>query len=136
VDGQQLATRQRPVAVRHRLDGTEPQVCPSCGGASHTLAAEAHAAYAYLLGVYLGDGCISEAARRVSLRVSLDIAYPGIIEEVQAAIGCVLSSKCASAWRRPGENVVVLTAYSRAWLCLFPQHGPGRKHERAIRLAQ
>ena len=25
-------------------------------------------------------------------------------------------------------------SYSRAWLCLLPQHGPGRKHQRKIRL--
>jgi hypothetical protein len=28
-----------------------------------------------------------------------------------------------------------LYAYSKAWPCLFPQHGPGRKHEREIALA-
>jgi hypothetical protein len=27
-----------------------------------------------------------------------------------------------------------VSAYSRAWPCLFPQHGPGRKHEREIKL--
>ena len=26
-------------------------------------------------------------------------------------------------------------AHSRHWPCLFPQHGPGRKHERTIELA-
>ena len=32
--------------------------------------------------------------------------------------------------RAPGCQHV--TAYSKHWPCLFPQHGPGRKHERAI----
>ena len=34
---------------------------------------------------------------------------------------------------RPGCTEVI--AYSRHWPCLFPQHGPGRKHKRTIRLA-
>ncbi|MCA1678288.1 MAG: hypothetical protein LC777_04715 [Actinobacteria bacterium] len=29
-----------------------------------------------------------------------------------------------------------MSAYSKRWPCLFPQHGPGRKHERPIMLAQ
>lgn len=29
---------------------------------------------------------------------------------------------------------MVLTSYWRAWLCLFPQHAPGRKHARRILL--
>src|SRR5215218_7035360 len=34
-------------------------------------------AYSYLRGIYLGDGCISAAARGVwRLRVSMDTAYP------------------------------------------------------------
>jgi hypothetical protein len=28
-----------------------------------------------------------------------------------------------------------LYAYSKSWPCLFPQHGPGRKHEREIVLS-
>jgi hypothetical protein len=27
-------------------------------------------------------------------------------------------------------------SYSKHWACLFPQHGPGRKHQRKIELAQ
>jgi hypothetical protein len=29
-----------------------------------------------------------------------------------------------------------LYAYSKHWACLFPQHGPGRKHERDIALTE
>lgn len=31
--------------------------------------------------------------------------------------------------------MVLVTSYWRGWPCLFPQHGPGRKHNRAIQLA-
>jgi hypothetical protein len=37
------------------------------------------AAYVYLLGMYLGDGCLSSHPRDVyKLRISLDARYPGI----------------------------------------------------------
>lgn len=32
-------------------------------------------------------------------------------------------------------GTVVVQAHWKHWPCLFPQHGPGRKHEREIRLA-
>jgi Homeodomain-like domain len=47
--------------------------------------------YAYLLGLYLGDGHISEAARRQPiLMISCDPAYPGIIAAAQAAMTAVV----------------------------------------------
>jgi hypothetical protein len=33
---------------------------------------------------------------------------------------------------RGGERVTILQSCSKLWLIAFPQHGPGRKHERAI----
>src|SRR5262245_37927669 len=38
-------------------------------------------AYALLLGLYLGDGCVCANARYYSLRVSCDATCPGIIRE-------------------------------------------------------
>lgn len=32
------------------------------------------------------------------------------------------------------EGCVAVQSYSQHWPCLFPQHGPGRKHERTIAL--
>ncbi len=51
-------------------------------------------AYAYLLGLYHGDGCLSPHPR---------------------GTGFHLRIACADSWPS-----------------LFPQHGPGKKHERAI----
>jgi hypothetical protein len=34
----------------------------------------------------------------------------------------------------PAPGCFQVTAYSKHWPCLFPQHGPGRKHERRIAL--
>ncbi len=33
------------------------------------------------------------------------------------------------------SNCYSVSAYSRSWPCLFPQHGPGKKHTRPIFLA-
>ncbi|WP_235530038.1 hypothetical protein [Nocardioides sp. Root151] len=34
----------------------------------------------------------------------------------------------------PAPGTTVVQAGWKHWLCLFPQHGPGRKHERSIAL--
>ena len=44
------------------------------------------APYAALLGYYLGDGCISRNARYFTLRVTCDLAYPDIIEDVETLV--------------------------------------------------
>jgi hypothetical protein len=50
--------------------------CPLCSG-DNSLDEEA---YAYLLGVYLGDGCLSLHPRGVyRLRITCDLKYPEII---------------------------------------------------------
>ncbi len=93
---------------------------------------EPTAAYAALLGFYLGDGCISRHPRTYALRISCDQSYPRIIEDVTACIRAVHPERPVMRVRAPG--VVVVQSYWKHWPCLFPQHGPGRKHERPIRL--
>jgi hypothetical protein len=90
-------------------------------------------AYAALLGFYLGDGCLSRQPRTWMLRVSCDEAYPGIVEDVAACLVSVHPARPVFRVRAPGT--VVVQGYWNHWPCLFPQHGPGRKHERAIVLA-
>lgn len=92
-------------------------------------------AYAYLLGMYLGDGCLSAHPRGVyKLRISLDVRYPGIAEECERAIHAVMPNNRIG---RVGYGTWhELFCYSKSWPCLFPQHGPGRKHEREIALAE
>jgi hypothetical protein len=91
--------------------------------------------YAYLLGMYLGDGCISAHPRGVwRLRITLDALYPGIIEECSSAMEAVTPGK-AYLLRRRGERAVDVSNYWKHWPCYFPQHGPGPKHRRRIVLA-
>ncbi|RPK66479.1 hypothetical protein EES43_05945 [Streptomyces sp. ADI96-02] len=105
--------------------------CPRCGDTPTT--PQDPAAYAYLLGLYLGDGWISAARRGVYfLRIACADAWPGLIDACAEAILAVRPGNKVFRVQRPGcQNV---TSWSRHWPCLFPQHGPGRKHEREIAL--
>jgi hypothetical protein len=87
--------------------------------------------YAYLLGTYLGDGCLAKVRRTWCLRVVQDQRYRALIERCAAAMAAV-SARRVSFARKTG--CVVATCYWNHWPCLFPQHGPGRKHERLIAL--
>lgn len=93
---------------------------------------ELEAAYVYLLGLYLGDGCISRAPRDVwRLRIFQDARYVGLIDECADAIRTV-------GVREPGQirrqGCTEIYSNWKHWTCLFPQHGPGRKHRRDMSL--
>lgn len=112
---------------RYLIDGYE------CSG-DHDFTNLPARAYTYLLGMYLGDGYISARPRGVYfLRIALDAKYPGIIDECCRAMEDLMPGQPAHRLRRR-ERCVTVSMHSRHWPCLFPQHGPGRKHERLIRL--
>src|SRR2546428_6433253 len=96
------------------------------------LGSERCADYAYLLGLYLGDGSIVSKSNR--LEISLDARYSGIISSCADAMRRV-HPRGVVAIRKKGEGCRVVSSYAWQWLGLFPQHGPGRKHLRQIRLA-
>ncbi|MFP5022063.1 hypothetical protein [Pseudonocardia phyllosphaerae] len=82
--------------------------------------------------MYLGDGHIVIGRRAVqSLSVFGDDAWPGILDDVEAAMRSVLADAVCRV-QRPGCTEV--KSYSKHWICLFPQHGPGMKHTRSITL--
>jgi hypothetical protein len=95
------------------------------------------AAYAYLLGIYLGDGHITRHPREVhGLWVYMDSRYQGVIDEVMTAVSLVMPTNKVRVRPDPVWNSVRIRCYSKRWPALFPQHGPGRKHERRIQLAR
>lgn len=88
--------------------------------------------YAELLGIYLGDGCISTGPRTERLRVFLDAKYARIIDETQALLRRCFPENRVGRSSRHGGHMIVLSVYARHLSCGFPQHGPGKKHERPI----
>jgi hypothetical protein len=119
-----LRRKGRP-GERQRISALD---CSRCGGA---IADEA--SYAYLLGLYLGDGCISQQRRCYRFRLVLDARYPGIIKEASDATLAIHRSGRANILQRVG--CVEVSSSWQHWPCLFPQHGRGRKHLRRIELA-
>ena len=91
-------------------------------------------AYAYLLGLYLGDGCLAEFRGGSQLGVYLDSAYPAIVDEAAAAVRATAPGCHVGTYLRKGARVARLQAWSRVWPVAFPQHGPGKKHTRKIEL--
>lgn len=93
------------------------------------------AEYSYLLGFYLGDGCISKAKRGVfRLRITTDSRYPAIIAECARAMGAVMPNNRVLIQQLP-YRAVEISCFSKNWPVLFPQHGPGPKHRRKIELS-
>ncbi|MEU4152261.1 transcriptional regulator [Streptomyces sp. NPDC026659] len=113
------------------LPRMERTPCSLCGPAGEPPADRA--SYSYLLGLYLGDGCISPGMKAgYYLRIACSDAWPGLIEACVAAVEAINPSKKSYRVQAVGYTSVV--GYSWHWRCLFPQHGPGKKHERAIAL--
>lgn len=111
-------------SYRDRSSHAHGDLCPHLAGL-------ASGPYAYLLGLYLGDGCLSRVARDVyTLRIVLDAKYPGI-SECGSAAALVLPNKVGHLVR---TGCIEVYSHSKHWLCLFPQHGSGPKHQRPIAL--
>ena len=91
-------------------------------------------AYAHLLGLYLGDGCLHDTGRGHQLVFHFDAKYPRLIDGAAASIEAV-AGRPPQRRGREGWNVVILALGWKGWPALFPQHGPGRKHTRPIVLA-
>jgi hypothetical protein len=88
----------------------------------------------YLLGLHLGDGCLTPFPREVyRLRIICTNRSPQLMRECELAMAEVLSNK-VSRVAKTGEGCTEVASYSKHWLCMFPQHGPGRKHQRKIEL--
>jgi hypothetical protein len=108
--------------------------CPRCS--DDPVLPEPLAHYAYLLGLYLGDGCISvgsDPAKGVwKLRIACADAWPGLVQECARAMHAVRPTSKVMMVQKQGCQEVL--SYSRHWPCLFPQHGLGRKHLRQIEL--
>ena len=98
--------------------------CPRCAGTLPTLRP-----YLYVLGQYLGDGCISKMGRTWVLRVATCDSYPAIRAELVESISALVGNPIHFVGSQGCTYVQCIT---RQWLHLLPQHGVGVKHERPI----
>lgn len=103
--------------------------CPRCHGRPLN-----ERAYSYLLGLYLGDGHIVHTAKSYLLAIACADSWPGLLAEARHAVKDVMPSSSVLLRSRPGIACTYVQSVSRHWPCLFPQHGPGKKHERKIEL--
>ncbi|WP_030385470.1 helix-turn-helix domain-containing protein [Streptomyces sp. NRRL S-241] len=102
-----------------------PTDCPRCTGRDVD-----RPAYAYLLGLYLGDGHIISKYKQHHLSIFCDATWVGLIDAAEEAMHLVMQMPRVSRRQRPG--CVEVQSHSTHWTCLFPQHGPGKKHARRI----
>jgi hypothetical protein len=94
-----------------------------------------HPAYCYLLGLYLGDGCITQRSQNSSsMTLTMDSGYPGVIEEAAAAIQRVFPQARVSRHNKHEGRCLNLQVSNASLPVAFPQHGPGNKHLRKIEL--
>ncbi|MBO0835052.1 MAG: transcriptional regulator [Actinobacteria bacterium] len=115
-----------------RENPARPRSCPRC--AQPPTLPDPSTDYAYLLGLYLGDGCISVVGdpRKLvwQLRIACADAWPGLLQECARAMQAVLPGNKVGF--QQGDGCKYVRASSKHWPCLFPQHGVGRKHTRPI----
>nr|WP_067077639.1 hypothetical protein [Streptomyces hygroscopicus] len=104
-----------------------PNDCPKC--TNHAFDQQA---YAYLLGLYLGDGHIISKPKQHHLSIFCADTWPGLIDEAEAAMRAVMA--LPSVKRRHKKGCAEVKSYTKHWTCMFPQHGPGKKHDRVIAL--
>ena len=108
-------------------------ICPRCWNRSPPMRFSA-VDYSELLGLYLGDGYIVRLARTWRLRLYLDSRHPEILRDSKALLErCFSHNKVGRATGHEGR-MTILSVYSSHAGCLFPQHGPGMKHQRDIAL--
>jgi hypothetical protein len=108
-----------------------PTLCPRCSP-DHTELPSGP--YAHLLGLYLGDGCVSQLRKGVySLRITCDDKYPRLIDEAADVIAQVHPNR--PVFRVTSVGCTQVQSSWKHWPCLIPQHGPGAKHTRPIVLA-
>ncbi|TDC64210.1 helix-turn-helix domain-containing protein [Actinomadura sp. GC306] len=110
--------------------GSGRSLCPRCHGRELN-----GRRYSYLLGLYLGDGHIAKTHREGVYRLEIACAdsWPGLIDEAAEAVAEVMPGH--KVGRRKVTGCTNVGVYSKHLPCLFPQHGPGRKHDRKIELA-
>lgn len=93
--------------------------------------------YSYLFGLYLGDGCLNSRKNikyhNYDIRIYQDSKYPILIQACANAMQKVIGRK-PSVVKRKQSNCYVISAAAKNLINIFPQHGPGKKSDRRIKI--
>src|SRR3954471_18691125 len=101
-----LGLKRTPVRV-WRVRPREPEpLCPRCWERTKPIVVEPQS-YAELLGLYLGDGCVSRHARTYQLRLALDAAYPDIVRDACTLLRTVFPANRVGVLYVAGESTAV-----------------------------
>jgi hypothetical protein len=94
--------------------------------------------YSYLLGLYLGDGCIYRLPKTYKLTITLDNKYDSL-NEYTISVFSRFFEKPAYIFDlslHGRGNAIDIITHSCTLPVIFPQHGRGRKHDRSIELKE
>lgn len=107
---------------RHQFHAS-PKPCP-----------ERSALLAYVVGIALGDGNLSNPnGRAVRLRISCDTRYPRLIEKITQSIQSLLPHNKVSFVRKQRKNCLDVSCFSNHWEDLLGwRAGRGSKADQAI----
>lgn len=90
--------------------------------------------YSYIIGCYLGDGCISKLQRTYKLRISSSTAHPDIIKQRKRSLEKIFPLNKVAVSKIKSAECVEIRVHNSGIPIIFPRHGNGAKHKRNITL--
>jgi hypothetical protein len=94
--------------------------------------------YAYFLGIFLGDGCLSLGKKNVyRCRITLDAKYSDIISKTKNCISTIMPNNKTSIVYRPYKGMpscVDVSCYSKEWIKVLTFYIAGPKWTHSIKL--
>lgn len=90
--------------------------------------------YCYLLGLYLGDGCIDKLPRTYRLRIFVGSNEYNIIDRATTALKLLFPHNKINVSYPTNEKMVIVYCHSNLLPEFFPQTGDGSKSDRNVSL--
>ena len=105
--------------------------CPLCGERSRPVVLERSRTPSCSASTW-GTGTSRTCLERSGYGSSSDTRYPAIVDDAARLIQTLLPANRVRRMLAEQGRMAVVWSYSSHLSCLFPQHGDGKKHERAI----